>query len=187
MSQDVIDRLVGAASELRNRRPITKAQTQASYEALFLKETEQFRQEERFALALFIAVLHRDEQAQAFYAKKLSQPRGEIIKQAAATALTQGPYGSYPDGPLSRENSAGLNWQADETLVEKLGERLVRALEHAHFLIFHPRDANKNRLEYLIAAGWDTPSIVTLSQLVAFLSYQLRVAHGLRILAANPV
>ncbi len=31
-------------------------------------------------------------------------------------------------------------------------------------------------------AGWSTDDIVTLSQLVAFLSFQLRTAWGLRVL-----
>jgi uncharacterized protein YciW len=39
-------------------------------------------------------------------------------------------------------------------------------------------------LEALVAAGWSTTGIVTLSQLVAVLAYQLRVAAGLELLAA---
>jgi len=191
MTQDVIDQLVGEPLTLRNRRPITKAQTQASYEALFeSKDPGSFSKLERFAVALFVAALHRDTQAHSFYAEKLrmlSPSHGEIIDQTAAVALSQGPYGIYPDGPLSRENSEGTNWQADETLVDEIGRKLGSALEHAHFLVFHPRDASKSRLEHLIEAGWDTPSIVTLSQLVGFLTYQLRIAQGLRALAANPV
>jgi uncharacterized protein YciW len=37
----------------------------------------------------------------------------------------------------------------------------------------------------LLDAGWSNGGIVTLSQLVAFLAFQLRAAAGLRILAAT--
>jgi CMD domain protein len=61
--------------------------------------------------------------------------------------------------------------------------RLAAALEHAHLLIFHPRDASPAALQKLLDAGWSTTDIVTLSQLVSFLSFQIRVVAGLRALA----
>ena len=64
--------------------------------------------------------------------------------------------------------------------------RLAAALEHAHLLVFRPRDADPAALQALIGAGWSTDSIVTLSQLVAFLSFQIRAVAGLRALAAAP-
>jgi len=190
MSQDVIDHLVGTALKLRERRPITKEQTQISYEALF--ETTQpahFPLSERFAVALFVATLHRDQAAQIFYANKVrnfDDTLADLIIKTANNAASQGPYGHYPQGPLSRENLDGLDWRAEATTAQSLGSKLTRALEHAHFLIFHPRDASKSHLERLTQAGWDVQAIVTLSQLVAFLSYQLRVVHGLRTLNATP-
>ena len=41
-------------------------------------------------------------------------------------------------------------------------------------------------LQALLDAGWSTTDIVTLSQLVAFLSFQIRVVAGLRVLAEPP-
>jgi CMD domain protein len=67
---------------------------------------------------------------------------------------------------------------------ESLGPRLSAAFEHTHMLVFHPRDAATPSLQSLIDAGWSTTDIVTLSQLVAFLSYQIRVVAGLRALAS---
>jgi CMD domain protein len=64
-----------------------------------------------------------------------------------------------------------------------LGARLAAAFDHAHFLVFHPRDAEPARLQALLDAGWSTTDIVTLSQIIAFLSFQIRVAAGLRILS----
>ena len=65
-----------------------------------------------------------------------------------------------------------------------LGARLVAALEHAHLLVFRPRDAASSDMNALLAAGWSNTGIVTFSQLVAFLSFQVRVVSGLRTLAA---
>ena len=53
-------------------------------------------------------------------------------------------------------------------------------------LVFHPRDAAPANLQTLLDAGWSTTDIVTLSQLVAFLAFQIRVVAGLRVLAGRP-
>jgi uncharacterized protein YciW len=52
-----------------------------------------------------------------------------------------------------------------------------------HLLVFHPRDAAPEALQALLDAGWSTTDIVTLSQIAAFLSFQIRVVAGLRALA----
>ena len=65
-----------------------------------------------------------------------------------------------------------------------LGRRLAAAFDHTHLLVFHPRDAAPTALQALLDAGWSTTGIVTLSQIVAFLSFQIRVVAGLRALAA---
>ena len=62
-----------------------------------------------------------------------------------------------------------------------LGARLAAALEHAHMLVFRPRDAGAADMKALLAAGWSDTGIVTFSQLVAFLSFQMRVVAGLRV------
>ena len=51
-------------------------------------------------------------------------------------------------------------------------------------LVLHPRDASPAHLQALVAAGWTTPQIVTLSQLVAFLSFQIRAVAGFRAMLA---
>jgi uncharacterized protein YciW len=53
-------------------------------------------------------------------------------------------------------------------------------------LVFHPRDAAPASLQALLDSGWSTTDIVTLSQIVAFLSFQIRVVTGLRTLAGRP-
>jgi uncharacterized protein YciW len=66
-----------------------------------------------------------------------------------------------------------------------LGTRVTAALEHAHLLVFRPRDATSAALQMLLDAGWSNPGIVTLSQLVAFLAFQIRAVAGLRTLAGT--
>ena len=53
-------------------------------------------------------------------------------------------------------------------------------------LVFHPRDSAPAYLQALLDAGWSTTGVVVISQLVAFLSYQIRVVAGLRVLNARP-
>jgi uncharacterized protein YciW len=65
------------------------------------------------------------------------------------------------------------------------GAKLTAALAHVHLLVFHPRDASAAGLQRLLDAGWSNSGIITISQLVAFLAFQLRAAAGLRTLAAS--
>ena len=66
-----------------------------------------------------------------------------------------------------------------------LGARLASAFEHTHMLVFHPRDASAPSLQSLLDAGWSTTDVVTVSQLVSFLAYQIRVVSGLSTLAST--
>ena len=190
MSQyDIIDELVGSPLELRKRRPITKDQAQKSYEALFsnIKDSG-FSLKDRFAIATFVSRLHGFDSAINFYEnelKKLQPDWAKIIEEAANAAKSTGPFGKYPDGPLTKENTAGKSWSADAGVKNSLGEKLAAALNHSHILVFHPRDSEPTHLEALKQAGWSNDEIVTLSQLVAFLSFQLRLSLGLKALSAS--
>ncbi len=79
---------------------------------------------------------------------------------------------------------AGAIYQVAETQRAALGDRLTAALEHVHMLVFHPRDANAAGLQVLLDTGWSNTGIVTISQLVAFLAFQIRAIAGLRTLEA---
>lgn len=186
---DIIDELVGAPLELRKRRPITKDQAQKSYEALFSNiRNSDFSLKNRFAIATFVSRLHNFDSAIKFYEnelKKFQPDWAEFILEAADCAKSTGPFGDYPDGPLVKENMAGKTWRAEAEVKNSLGEKLAAALTHSHLLVFHPRDCEAADLEALKKAGWSNDEIVTLSQLVAFLSFQLRLALGLKALAAQ--
>jgi len=79
-----------------------------------------------------------------------------------------------------------LRYRVGAAARRTLGSRLAAAFEHVHILVFHPRDAAPAALQALVDAGWSTTDIVTLSQIVAFLSFQIRVVTGLRTLAGRP-
>jgi CMD domain protein len=193
---DVIDTLVGikpgaALDAIRNRRPDARKQAQASYRALFAPEIPgEVTATERFAVAAFVIGLHGDAETAAFYAAGLaasgaSAELRRAIDTAIAAAKGQGPYGSYPAGPLSREDTTGPIHRVAAETRRALGSRLAAAFDHMHLLVFHPRDAAPAALQELLDAGWSTTDIVTLSQITAFLSFQIRVVAGLRVLAGT--
>ncbi len=184
---DVIDHLAGHPPPAL-RREEARRQAQASFDALFAPvDAAGFSLAERWAVAAFVAALHNQPESKRFYAERLlsaDQSLGEAVALAAsraAQAAPSGPVGSYPAGPLSAEDRPAPPYRTDPA---GLGAKLAAAFDHAHMLLFHPRDAAPAHMRPLVAAGWTTPAIVTLSQLVAFLSFQIRVAAGLRAMAA---
>lgn len=201
--RDTIDELLGvkpgsALDLLRARRPITRAQAQASYDALFAPvHAHTVSAVERFAVAAFVSGLHANQSAAQHYAQQLSGAVAEVTPVEAAVtrgvpqliaaeivaATTTGPYGRYPAGPLSTENIDGLRYRVAPEHRDALGSRLSAALEHAHLLVYRPREASPEALQALLDAGWSSTEIVTLSQLIAFLTFQIRVVAGLELLA----
>ena len=159
---DIIDHLAGIApssplAALRSLRQQARDQAQASHDALFnATEHADMSRAERFAVATFVAHLHNDAPIAAYYANSITI-LAPILATEAAAAQTQGPYGAYPAGPLSAENTPGLLWH---TTNPAIAPRLAAALAHTHMLVFHPRDAAPAALQALIDAGWTTTGIV---------------------------
>lgn len=196
---DVIDQLVGIApgdsiDRLRVQREQARINAQQSYLSLFAPTPPVFGHfdiADRFAVAAFVAGLHGQADVARFYAQQLA---GQGARTGVADAIavevklgaTQGPYGSYPAGRLSAEDTAGPSYAVSDAHHEVLGGRLAAALSHAHLLVFHPRDASPAALQTLLDAGWGSTEIVTLSQLVAFLAFQIRVVTGLKALVQRP-
>ncbi|TYL95700.1 CMD domain protein [Bradyrhizobium rifense] len=192
---DIIDTLAGIkpGSELdaiRAKRVQARDNAQKSYLSLFQPiDAGDFLLLERAAVAAFVTGLHGESPVATFYREKLAASADgarlvEVIEAEIARGKTSGPYGSFPAGPLSIENTAGLIYRVSAASKPALGTRLIAALEHAHLLVFRPRDAASTDMKALLAAGWSNTGIVTFSQLVAFLSFQVRVVSGLRTLAA---
>ncbi|GAA5152068.1 hypothetical protein GCM10025768_19470 [Microbacterium pseudoresistens] len=185
---DIVDLLAGVAPQsrihgLRALRAQARENAQRSFEALLEpRDPGAFSLGERYAVAAFVARVHGQERAAEFYADLLGDEEPELVPSilaAAADGASAGPYGAYREPGLSAESAPGTIWQADVAL----GARLAAALTHAHLLVFRPRESDAAALRALATAGWDADEIVSLSQLVAFLSFQLRLVHGLRVLS----
>jgi len=192
---DLIDTLVGIApgsalDAIRARRPAAREHTQRSYEVLLTPaEPGDMSEAERFAVASYVSGIHASAEMAAHYdagVEARAPALAEPIAAAVAATRTSGPYGAFPAGPLSAEDQSGSTYAVPAEVTAALGPRLAAALAHAHFLIFHPRDASADAFRPLFDAGWSTTGIVTLSQLISFLAYQIRVVGGLRVLASRP-
>ncbi|MCU6671599.1 alkylhydroperoxidase domain protein [Enterobacteriaceae bacterium H4N4] len=67
-------------------------------------------------------------------------------------------------------------------LADPTSLRLTPALAFARVLTFSPVEATPGALNALTLAGWSQEGIVTLAQLIAFVSFQSRLIAGLRVL-----
>ena len=193
---DVIDTLAGIApgsrmDAVRDGRKIARTHAQKSYDVLLTPAAPgDFSIAERFAVAVYVAGLHRAAPTAAHYAAGLREHGGEALAGAVAAAVAQtaaeGPKGAYPPGPLSVEDAPAPAFALSPEVAAALGPKLVAAFAHTHYLVFHPRDAAASRFVPLKEAGWTEDGIVSLSQLVSFLAFQIRVIAGLSVLAATP-
>ncbi|WP_223694100.1 CMD domain protein [Leifsonia poae] len=199
---DIIDQLTGttpdsAVAALREQRPETRRNAQSSYDALFEPAFPgEVTAVERFAIAAFVAALHRDAVLVAHYDGGLRRSLAEVGESAALaetvaaeaqrTAAT-GPFGRYAPAALAGESTDGLRATVAPEVRVVVGDRLAAALDHTHLLVFRPREADSRALETLLAAGWSATDIVTLSQLVSFLAFQTRVVAGLRVLSTSAI
>ena len=191
MTQDIVDQIAGvtpALDALRRRRPVTREQLQATFDALFHPvSTEHASQPERELIAAFATGLAGTDATAAFYAARASviEPeRAAVVLAEAASAAQSGPFGVFAEDGLQDENTEGARYAPSLETSVALGQRLASALTHTHLLVFRPREAGVADLRRLLAAGWSPDGIVTLSQLVSFLAFQQRVVIGLRVLSA---
>lgn len=66
---------------------------------------------------------------------------------------------------------------------QSAGQALQAAIDFARTLTFNPLSASPDTLATLQTAGWSADDIVTLAQLVAFVSFQSRVIQGFHVIA----
>ena len=191
---DVVDELVGvregdALDELRRRRPVTRAQLQASHDALFAPvDDTAFDRAERLLVAAFATRSTADDATARFYAdaaRRADAGRAAVVLAEASAAATAGPFGAYREVGLRGESSDGRRYAPGGDVRAALGDRVAAALTHAHLLTFRPREADDADQRRLLEAGWTPDGIVTLSQLVSFLAFQQRVAAGLRAIRSS--
>lgn len=160
---DVIDQAVplapGAALQaLRLQRPKIVAATQGSYEAMFAPTVAGVSRTERLLVALHACRLSGAETLAAHYRARLHAEDAPAALIAAADA---------PDRAASAPDA-----------------RVATLLGFTAKLTVRPIEGDRRAVEALAAAGLGPAAVVAVGQLIAFLSYQIRVVAGLQALAA---
>lgn len=160
---DVIDIAAGVKAgsplaTLREMRPELRAYMQASCEAVTQpSEPGGLPTDLRVALACRIATQNAQTALAAYYRQMLeAQLDSDLVASIAD--------GAEPPAALARISA------------------LVR---HADLLSTHPKDAGRADIEALTTAGIGDADIVRLSELVALVSFQVRVIAGLRVLGTD--
>ncbi|OZI75129.1 CMD domain protein [Bordetella genomosp. 12] len=157
-TQDLVDQLVGLAEgdalhAVRHQREKVVAATQGSLQALFDPALPGLSLSERLAVAVYACRLTP--------APELAQHYLQRLKAEA------------PDAPFIAALDQGRPEAVDTP-------RLAAMLAFTRKLIENPVEGDEAALKTLPAAGLSTAEVVTLSQLIAFLSYQVRLVAGLK-------
>ncbi len=140
---------------LREARPDVKRLVQASDRAIFDPgDVGGMSLVERHAVALRIGVIAGDS---AIVARHRAALAVLAVEQAQLHAVETGAHDVLP-------------------------LRMAAALRFAETITRQPRDATPSDMDALSSAGFDARGIVTLAQLVAYLSFQVRLLAGLRAL-----
>lgn len=156
-AKDLVDQLVGLKADsttyaVRHQRDKVAAATQGSYDALFDAALPGLTLAERLLVALYAARLTPSPALAAHYRQRLVDANAS----AADIQLAQTGKPAHAANP-----------------------RLAAILEFTRKLIERPVAGDQAALKTLPAAGVSTPAVVTLAQLIAFLSYQVRLVAGL--------
>ena len=159
---DLIDSAAGLVTgsslqTTRAKRDKVAAATQGSYDAIFDPALPGVTLAERLLVALDIALLSGVEPVAAQYRAELAK---QTLTEAERSVLTGGPT-LLPEDP-----------------------RLRAILTFSRTLTLAPVEGDREALLALPAAGLTTPAVITLGQLIAFVSYQVRLVAGLRALTA---
>ena len=157
-TQDVVDQVadLGDGSPthaLRHAREKVATATQGSYEALFDAALPGLTLGERLLVALYACSLTpAPELAEHYHARLANAP----VNTDALQAVDHGDIDTLTDA------------------------RLRAILTFTRTLVERPIEGDRDALLRLPAAGLATADVVTLAQLIAFLSYQTRLIAGLR-------
>lgn len=159
-AQDVVDQVAGlndgsATHALRHAREKVATATQGSYDALFGPALPGLTLGERLLVAL--------------YACRLT-PAPELAEHYRARLA---------DTPVDANALQAVEHGDVDTLADP---RLRAILTFTRTLIERPIEGDRDALLRLPAGGLATADVVTLAQLIAFLSYQTRLVAGLRAL-----
>jgi uncharacterized protein YciW len=159
---DIIDSVVGLTPEdplfaVRHARRKVSEATQGSYDLFFETVNRGLALQDRLLVAWYACVLSK------------------------AQALGQ----HYQDRLASVPFDATVGAAIENDHVDQLAPSPLKAmLVFTRKLIVDPVHGDKAALQELKASGIATPDVVTLAQLIAFISYQIRLAAGLQAMKA---
>jgi len=114
-----------------------------------------------------------------------AEPGGISLAERAAAAWRIAVING--DEKLAAHYHALLDPATAARLAEAMPPRLATIMAHVERVATAPRDATPEHIRGLEAVGLSARDIVTLSQLIAFVSYQVRVLAGMRLLIAERV
>ena len=159
---DVIDQIVPlslgqATYAVRHERAKVVASTQGSYEAMFSSTVAGISVTERLLVALHACRLSNADSLSSHYLARLD---------------------------ASGADPGVVDVVGHDKALPSLDPRLETILHFTSTLILRPLEGDKQAIDALVAAGLSTPAIVALGQLIAFLSYQIRMTAGLQAMAA---
>lgn len=157
ITKDLVDQLVGLTPgsqtfDVRHKRDKVAAATQGSYDALFDPALPGLSLADRLLVALYATRITPSPLLAAHY-------RARAVEAGAAAADIAVAESGKP--------------------ADAANPQLAAVLEFTRKLIEKPVEGDEAALKTLPAAGISTPAVVTLSQLIAFLSYQTRLVAGL--------
>ena len=161
---DVVDAAAGLAPDsrvatLRRQREAFVRHTQGSHDVLITPaDPAGVSLTERAAAALRVATIEGDAALSAHYRSRLQ----EIGADTTTIAAAEGGSGAAVVSP-----------------------RLASILRHVDMITRTPGAADPAHLDALRDAGLAPRDIVTITQIVAFVSYQTRVVAGLRLLGGR--
>lgn len=101
--------------------------------------------------------------------------RAAIARRVAATSENAALIAEYP-APSCETLLALAEGQ------EPTDPQLKAIAQHADMIARSPGEARKAHLQELADAGLSTPQIIALSELLAFVCFQIQVAHGISLL-----
>ena len=160
---DVVNAILGiddasTLAQLRNQKPELVTELQAYYDSLFEPEqgsAEALPVQSRALVAVRVAS-HTGSRAVADWYAQVARDNGAA------------------DEAISSARDISAPWPESDAL--------AAAIRHTDLLTTQPAAATRSDLEALKAAGYTPAGIVSLSQTIAFVSYQLRLIAGLRAL-----
>ena len=162
ITEDTVDRVVGltpgqGTHATRHQRAKVVTATQGSEQALFDPALPGLTLIERLCVALYACRLTPSDMLATEYGARLEQAGAEpaLVAQVLKADFSQ----------------SGTS-------------RLSAMLRFTHALITDPVKADQSALLALKEAGLSTPEVVTLAQLISFISYQVRLAAGLAAMKA---